>query len=568
MVQSLTFVPGAYRAEHGLGLGGVIDIESRRPRSDGFHGYAQMDLLDGSLMLEGPLTKNLSFAVAARRSWIDVTLPWFTSSTLQLSPRYWDYQARLSWRPTPRDDVDLFFLGSDDQISVTGRIKDTAFSTSADSHIFYHRGIASWLHRFGGGASLKLTSSVGYDVPFQLGVQYGSVPTSIDMNTLEYTARALAAVPLGSWLRIDAGIDYEGSRFVMDRAGVAQPPTGGATGSSSGGFGSGGGDFSGTRSGYAVDSLTLYTNHAAAFASATVSLFDKRLTITPQVRLQVMEFTGYQGTPDAFARAFVSPEPRLSVRYRVSPRLALKAAAGLYAQPPSPEMFSRVFGNPALTPSHGIQIVAGADVDVTPTLHVEAEGFYKSLDHLVVPGSSPGDPALINDGRGRVYGAEVLVRQELARNFFGWLSYTFSRSERQDHPGEDFHRFQFDQTHILTLMGSYVLPRGFQVGARYRYVTGNPYTPIVGAFYEANADRYTPIQADPFSARLPSFSQLDLRADKTWTFDRWRLSVYLDVQNVLRSNNPEAIGYNFNYRTQYPISGLPLLPIIGVRGDF
>ena len=52
-------------------------------------------------MLEGPLTSKLSFAAAARRSWVDKTLPYFTSSSLQLSPVYWDYQARLV---LPRDD--------------------------------------------------------------------------------------------------------------------------------------------------------------------------------------------------------------------------------------------------------------------------------------------------------------------------------------------------------------------------------------------------------------------------------------------------------------------------------
>jgi hypothetical protein len=156
----------------------------------------------------------------------------------------------------------------------------------------------------------------------------------------------------------------------------------------------------------------------------------------------------------------------------------------------------------------------------------------------------------------------------MSKNFFGWASYTFSRSERRDAPGEAWHRFQFDQTHILTLMASYVLPRGWQVGARYRYVTGNPYTPIAGAFFDSNADRYMPIMGTPFSSRLPSFNQLDLRVDKTFTFDKWRLSLYLDVQNVTRASNPEGLGYSFDYRSTYPISGLPLLPIIGIRGDF
>ena len=129
---------------------------------------------------------------------------------------------------------------------------------------------------------------------------------------------------------------------------------------------------------------------------------------------------------------------------------------------------------------------------------------------------------LTNDGRGRAYGGELLVRQQLWRNFFGWIAYTLSRSERQDHPGEPWHVFLFDQTHILTTLASYKLPRGFQVGARYRYVTGNPYTPVVGAYYDANTDRYVPITGAPFSGRLPAFNQLDLRVDKVWTFDRWR----------------------------------------------
>ena len=103
-----------------------------------------------------------------------------------------------------------------------------------------------------------------------------------------------------------------------------------------------------------------------------------------------------------------------------------------------------------------------------------------------------------------------------------------------DHPGEPWHRYLFDQTNILTLLASYDLPRGFKVGGRFRYVTGDPYTPVTGAYFDSNADRYVPINGPPFSARLPAFNQLDLRVDKIWTFDRWRFSIYLDVQNVTR----------------------------------
>jgi hypothetical protein len=349
---------------------------------------------------------------------------------------------------------------------------------------------------------------------------------------------------------------------------VAQPPTGGASGSSTGGFGDQSGSFGGMQSGYAADALTVYTNHFAPYVAATLSLLDKRLTVTPQFRLQVLTLAGNPGSSASFSHAYLSPEPRLALRYQLTPRVALKGAVGLYSQPPSPDLLSPVFGNPNLGPALGTQYVAGVDVDLTSTLHLETEAFWKQSRHLPVPGENPGDPPLTDDGKGRAYGAELMLRQQLSKNFLGWVSYTFSRSERQLHPDQAWRRYQFDQTHILTLMGSYTLPRGFQIGARYRYVTGNPYTPVAGAYYDSNADKYTALYGPPASVRLPAFNQLDLRIDKIFTFDKWRLSLYLDVQNVLRASNPEAIGYNYNFTVPHPVSGLPLLPIIGIRGDF
>ena len=43
-------------------------------------------------------------------------------------------------------------------------------------------------------------------------------------------------------------------------------------------------------------------------------------------------------------------------------------------------------------------------------------------------------------------------------------SHTLSRSERRDHPDDSWRLFEFDQTHILTLLGSYVLPAAGRLG--------------------------------------------------------------------------------------------------------
>jgi hypothetical protein len=142
------------------------------------------------------------------------------------------------------------------------------------------------------------------------------------------------------------------------------------------------------------------------------------------------------------------------------------------------------------------------------------------------------------------------------------------RSERRDTPTSPERLFDFDQTHILTLAVHVNLPRGWEAGARFRYVSGNPYTPRIGGLYNADADTYTPIPGAINSIRLPAFQQLDVRVDKTWTFERWLLDAYLDVQNVYNYDNVEGIRYSYDFLRQVPLTGLPILPALGVRAKF
>ena len=85
MVERISFLPGGYGAEYGRGMGGVIGVTTRKIRRDGYHGFVQLDLIDASFLLEGPLSKRTSFAVSARRSWIDAILPLFNTSRVPSS---------------------------------------------------------------------------------------------------------------------------------------------------------------------------------------------------------------------------------------------------------------------------------------------------------------------------------------------------------------------------------------------------------------------------------------------------------------------------------------------------
>ena len=99
-------------------------------------------------------------------------------------------------------------------------------------------------------------------------------------------------------------------------------------------------------------------------------------------------------------------------------------------------------------------------------------------------------------------------------------------------------------------------------------MTGNPLTPAVAAIYDADAGAYSPINGTPFSARSGPFSRLDLRVDKTWQITQtFKLGVHLDIQNAYFRANPEGRTYSYNYAQSSVMTGLPFLPVLGVRGE-
>ncbi len=555
IIENLRFLPGGYSADYGRGTGGVIEIETKRPRIDGIHGFVQLDLIDGSLMLEGKIAKNLSFSVGARRSWIDALLPIFTTSDFQLSPVYYDYQARLSWRATPHDDLDVVIFGSDDVVNIQLKQPDPALSAVFNSHTFYHRILAKYTHRFAGRATLTITPSFGYDVPISVTANFGNIPVSIDARQTSYNLRAVARVPITDWLRVDAGLDFEGHRWDVSAfaPSTGMPREGDTRGP-------------GISSFTAVDT-TFYTHAIAPYALAEFSLWKNRIVISPQLRLETYHFSNYQHGTE-YAHTYVRAEPRLQMRFNVHPKVSLKLAIGAYDQLPDPITLTPGYGSPGINPIFGVHYVAGVEAKPLPGLFIQAQVFYKDLSNLIVRGQTSLDPLYTNNGRGRAYGADFLLRQELWKGLFGWISYTVSRSERKDGPDQPWRVFSLDQTHIFTLIASYKLPRGYQVGLRFRVVSGNPFTPVRTAYFDNNDGNYTAVSGDRYSSRLSTFHQLDLRFDKAWTFNRWKLSVYLDIQNLYYAKNPEGITYNYNYTQTQPITGLPFLPVLGLRGDF
>jgi hypothetical protein len=136
-------------------------------------------------------------------------------------------------------------------------------------------------------------------------------------------------------------------------------------------------------------------------------------------------------------------------------------------------------------------------------------------------------------------------------------------------PGAPTQLFDLDQTHILSVVASYDLGAGWELGGRFRYVTGNLYTPCVGSLFSSTGASYLCINGAFNSERLPPFHQLDVRVDKRWVFEDFTLGAYLDLINAYNRTNPDFILYNYDYSQSRPQTGsLPIVPSLGLRGEF
>jgi outer membrane receptor protein involved in Fe transport len=301
------------------------------------------------------------------------------------------------------------------------------------------------------------------------------------------------------------------------------------------------------------------------------------LQITPGFRLDGYAIDGQRSLPPVgatpvvgFSRFDAGFDPRLALRYKLTEEVSLQAAAGIFHQAPDAADLSARFGTPALGIERAIHGTLGGRIAITPALTFELVGFYKRLEDLVARSRDPSPKlagALTQLGTGTSYGVQALLRRELAEGFFGWISYALSRSERQDAPDALTRLFDFDQTHVVSLIASYSLER-WVFGARVRYATGFPRTPVVGSFFDAKDDVYQPIFGAQNSIRIPAFFQADARIERSFDLDFGELRVYLDAQNVTYRENPEEIVYDYRFQNRSYIVGLPFLAVLGARLEF
>ena len=571
LVSTIDLAPGGYGPEFGRGLGGLVTVETRAPRSDGLHGYAAADVIDASAMLESSLGEKTRVMVAGRKSYLDRTLSLFTKrdvGALFPIPDYYDGQARIVHDLGANETIEIFALGSSDTLSRTVDSTDPKARKNEATISRFGRVMVKYRHKLPDGSSVQLTPSIGRDAQSTVAT-FGDSASSLSIDSTVFGLRAGWQSKVLPSLQITAGLDVEGTLSDLARRGsVTSPPREGDI--------------------HVFVQPPSDRTNADTWQSTLVSVapyvqldwapLGEKVHVLPGLRVEPFLIGGSRLTPVSgetpsigFLHEDTAVDPRLAVRVQATKALSLKAAWGIYHQTPQAEDLSAVFGNPTLGLASANHVLGGATYALTDTLSVEAVAFF-SASKTLVSRAEEKTPllarALVDEGEGRAYGGQVLVRKSLAKGFFGWASYSLIRSERKDHPDRSYRLFDSDQTHVLTVVASYEPGLGFEFGARVRYASGFPRTPVIGAFLGSRRELYEPFFGAQNSARLPAFFQADLRAAKRFTFGQVKLEVYLDVQNVSNTANAEDLVYSYDYKKKSYITGLPILPVIGARADF
>jgi len=343
------------------------------------------------------------------------------------------------------------------------------------------------------------------------------------------------------------------------------------------------------------------------FGQVSKAFFRDQLSLSLGLRTDANNYSeSMSGLRDQFS-------PRFSASYILSRNLNLNFSTGRFYQLPAyTSLGYRDAGGVLVNKQNRLKyieadhIVAGFEYLFNLDSRVTVEGFYKRysdypfsvLDSISLANKggdygSIGDEEVVSTSEGRAYGFEVSGRYRLWKNMRTIFAYTYVRSEFEDFYGK-LVPSSWDSRHILTVTATKPLPRNWQAGFKWRFTGGLPYTPY--DLQQSSLVSAWDTQGRPFwdfsrynAERLKSSNQLDIRVDKSFYFTKWRLLVYLDIQNALnfqaespdilvprRDGNGNAIivnpedppaGQRYDLQRLANVSGT-VLPTIGITVDF
>lgn len=541
LIREVNFYTGAFPTDKGNALSSVLDFKLRDGDMERNSLKATLGASEVSLASNGHLGKKTSYLVSVRQSYLQFL---FDMLGLPFLPTFTDAQFKLKTRFDARNELTVLGLGGIDKMKLNTKAddEDNEYILSYLPKIQQETFTLGAVYRHYAGAHVQsVVASHSYLNNRNTKYQQN------DESDPEHLMLRLRSTEQNTQLRLENSSSFRNWKVTV-----------------------------GTSLDYSQYSNTtfqkIYTDRAQTFdyhtylgimrwglfGTVNYTSIDERFTASLGLRADANNYSA------AMKDLSDQLSPRLSLSYQLTEHWSLSGNAGLYYQLPPYTALGFKNNNGLYANKYALRYMqvsqgsVGLNWRKGDTFEVSVEGFYKDYDKipLSVADGIPltckgndygviGNELLTSTAQGRSYGAELLLKWLIAKKLNLASSFTLFKSEYRTDKESEYIASAWDNRFIFNLRGTYNLPRHWSVGMKVSCIGGAPYTPY-------NADKSSLVtawnaQGKPYydytrynEERLPAFTQVDIRIDKTFYLKRCMLGFYIDLQNIAGSKLKQA----------------------------
>ena len=541
LIREVNFYTGAFPADKGNSLSSVLDFKLRDGDMERNSLKATLGASEVSLASNGHLGKKTSYLVSVRQSYLQFL---FDMLGLPFLPTFTDAQFKLKTRFDARNELTVLGLGGIDKMKLNTKAddEDNEYILSYLPKIQQETFTLGAVYRHYAGAHVQsVVASHSYLNNRNTKYQQN------DESDPEHLMLRLRSTEQNTQLRLENSSSFRNWKVTV-----------------------------GTSLDYSQYSNTtfqkVYTDRAQTFdyhtylgimrwglfGTVNYTSIDERFTASLGLRADANNYSA------AMKDLSDQLSPRLSLSYQLTEHWSLSGNAGLYYQLPPYTALGFKNNNGLYANKYALRYMQvsqgsiGLNWRKGDTFEVSVEGFYKDYDKipLSVADGIPltckgndygviGNELLTSTAQGRSYGAELLLKWLIAKKLNLASSFTLFKSEYRTDKESEYIASAWDNRFIFNLRGTYNLPRHWSVGMKVSCIGGAPYTP-----YDADKSSLVTAwnaQGKPYydytrynEERLPAFTQVDIRIDKTFYLKRCMLGFYIDLQNIAGSKLKQA----------------------------
>jgi hypothetical protein len=529
ILEDVTLLNGGYAQRFGNRIGGEVNFRLRDGSRDRTAARLAVSGTAASLVLEGPIgsTRRGSWLVSGRHSYLHLIVERLMEDE-GVRFRFADAQAKVVYDLTPAQRAELAVL--------TGRSRFRSAPPELETDdIFDGRNatamaVSTW--RMARSRAIVTAKGMWAWNAFSNDDAWSDVRLD-EGSDRQLAGRVDATIDLGRGVNLESGAQAERTaqwrlrqRYIRPLYRVVNDY-----------------DAAGTRGG--LYSLVRWTSGPVTFA--------------PGARADRWSVTGE-----------TTASPWIQAEWRATPATTVRGGAGIYRQFPEFEHAVGALRVADATASRADQYDLGLERRIGEALRVQVtayrrdeRGFFRrpgaetlySGWRLVV-----GDPRAPFEQRldGESQGVEFLLQRRHPNGLSGWISYAYGRHRRYDTVTGESYPADLDQRHTLNVYAFYRLSDRSSVSAKLRAGSN---TPAPGYFGAADGRFFITEHRNEY--RLPAYSRLDVRANRTYTWGPRRLTLFAEVMNVLNRENVRYLPPNLT-REPVVIRRLyePLIPIV------